>query len=291
MLIDDLISVHRAVERGEFRERFRDEFDQYVSIAHLDIIRLELGAVPLEIGHVHTQIKGDGGAGHMGVEHVARDSLAHAVHIHGLLACGSLLHRYAAVMQILEDIPCHDASVARDIVHIYPDVCGDLFCERRRLYAVLFLRGRLIIADVPLDDAAVRSGPRDIMRVYPKLCGNFLRPRRDYQALTGLVRGGLYALLGGLLCLLLGRCGSSPRKAGDVLTRLPHNGDGLLAGRGLAVVHEYFEHSSRLIGVYRIRQLVCLHVEKRVADRDGVSLFLLPFTYRALRHRHSELGH
>ena len=104
VLIDDLISVHRAVERGEFRERFRDEFDQYVSIAHLDVIRLELGAVLLEIGHVHAQIEGDGGAGHMGIEHVARDSLAHAIHIHGLLAGGSLLlHRYTAVMQIPED--------------------------------------------------------------------------------------------------------------------------------------------------------------------------------------------
>ena len=143
VLVDDLVVLHRAVEQGELGEGLGHDLDEDVRIAEaLDLLALKLLAQPLQLRHVDAEVEGDGGAGHVRIEHVAGDGLPHAVHGHGLLARPGLGGGGAALLHGGEDVCGQHAAVRGHVLQVEADVGGDLGRERAGLDGRLCRRGR-----------------------------------------------------------------------------------------------------------------------------------------------------
>ena len=155
-----------------------------------------------------------------------------------------------------------------------------------------------IAQHVPFNHQALRAGASHICHGHAVL----LRPEPGTgggeHPFTGLtVHGG-----GGRG----GFCGSSRRggdlfhggglfraaqQAGDVLTGLAHNGDGLGDGHHISLAVNDLQKGAGGGGVHGDGQLVGLHLKKGLALGAGLSLFHQPFGNGAFLHQKALLGH
>lgn len=155
-----------------------------------------------------------------------------------------------------------------------------------------------VVLHVPLHHQAVRPGAGDGGDVHAVFLCPETGSGRGEDTLTGGVlhdrlRGG--SGLGGRCLGCSGGGGGSrsftAQQAGDVLTGLAHDGDGLGDGDRVPLGMQDFQHGAGGGGIHGDGQLVGLHLKEGGALSGLLALFRQPLGDGALLHQKALLGH